>query len=95
MKSRLQLFVLTSLILSLSAPAAGPATRKQQLIVHEWGTFTTVAGASGAPVPWQTYTDSLDLPPFVHKPFVKSITYFLQTACALQVISIVLIIGHR
>jgi hypothetical protein len=36
------------------------------LIAHEWGTFTSVAGADGQPVAWQPLGDTLsDLPCFV------------------------------
>jgi hypothetical protein len=36
------------------------------LEVHEWGTFTSVAGADGAPVSWLPLTGPSDLPCFVH-----------------------------
>src|SRR5258708_5716133 len=36
------------------------------LTVHEWGTFTTVAGAEGAPIEWDTLGCKNDLPAFVH-----------------------------
>ncbi len=35
------------------------------LTVHEWGTFTSVAGARGEAVDWSPQTDSTDLPAFV------------------------------
>jgi len=33
--------------------------------VHEWGTFTAVAGKDGQAVEWQPFTGSTDLPEFV------------------------------
>jgi hypothetical protein len=35
------------------------------LTVHEWGTFTSVAGENGNPVPWYPLTGPSDLPCFV------------------------------
>lgn len=35
-------------------------------IVHEWGTFTSVAGADGEPVEWNALGCASDLPRFVH-----------------------------
>lgn len=36
------------------------------LVVHEWGTFTAVAGADGAPVVWHPLDGASDLPAFVY-----------------------------
>jgi len=35
--------------------------------VHEWGTFTSVAGSNGEPVLWQSYGGPSDLPCFVER----------------------------
>jgi hypothetical protein len=35
--------------------------------VHEWGTFTSVAGEDGAAMSWQTLSGPSDLPCFVHR----------------------------
>lgn len=35
-------------------------------VMHEWGTFTSVAGADGAPVEWRPTLDRAALPSFVH-----------------------------
>jgi hypothetical protein len=40
------------------APAAG-------MVVHEWGTFTSVAAADGKSIPWTVLADDGDLPCFV------------------------------
>lgn len=36
------------------------------LTVHEWGTFTTVAGEDGASIEWRPLAESSDLPSFVY-----------------------------
>lgn len=38
-----------------------------QLTVHEWGTFTSVAGDSGEEVSWASFSGPTDLPCFVHR----------------------------
>ncbi|MEQ1567807.1 MAG: hypothetical protein ABMA64_19360 [Myxococcota bacterium] len=38
------------------------------LVVHEWGTFTAVAGRDGAPVTWAPLGAATDLPDFVYGP---------------------------
>lgn len=38
---------------------------ESELIAHEWGTFTSIAGADGQAVNWQPFTASTDLPSFV------------------------------
>jgi hypothetical protein len=38
-----------------------------RLVVHEWGTFTSVAGIDGAPVEWAPLVAPSDLPCFVDK----------------------------
>jgi hypothetical protein len=41
------------------------ATQPNGVVAHEWGTFTSVAKADGAPVTWATLAGSNDLPCFV------------------------------
>jgi hypothetical protein len=36
------------------------------LVVHEWGTLTSVVGEDGAPIPWHPLRPQSDLPGFVH-----------------------------
>src|SRR5882672_11054600 len=36
------------------------------LIVHEWGTFTSIAGKDGVALEWRPLNGSSDLPKFVH-----------------------------
>jgi hypothetical protein len=58
------LFVL-ALALSLTALDGAPG---EKLTVHEWGTFTSVAGADGVPLVWNPFSGPTDLPRFVHRP---------------------------
>ncbi len=54
--------------MAISSPGASRAVDGRtgaDLTVHEWGTFTSVAGADGQPVPWLPLTGSTDLPGFV------------------------------
>ncbi len=48
--------------LSLLCPAFAA-----DVIVHEWGTFTSVAGEDGAPVSWASLSAPSDLPCFVYR----------------------------
>jgi hypothetical protein len=45
---------------------ASTAQAKQGLTVHEWGTFTTVAGKDGVAVDWEAQSAKGDLPSFVY-----------------------------
>src|SRR5215471_4056739 len=36
------------------------------LIVHEWGTFTSIAGKDGVALEWRPLNGSSDLPKFIH-----------------------------
>ncbi len=51
---------------SLAVYRGGRAAGGPGLVVHEWGTFTSVAGEDGWPVPWRPLSDSADLPRFVY-----------------------------
>lgn len=59
----------TALAVLLAAPAFGADTLPSPsgLVVHEWGTFTSVAGATGEAVTWDSLQGPSDLPCFVHK----------------------------
>lgn len=65
------------LILILSAGLLGSTlmSKPNDLVdmkVHEWGTFTSIAGSDGQPVVWQPYGGPNDLPCFVNRSFVVS-----------------------
>lgn len=60
------LFTLSAL-LPFSLPGAdGSSKPPAPVTAHEWGTFTTVAGMDGAPMPWRPLA-SADLPCFVER----------------------------
>lgn len=48
------------------ADAAEPAAAPADYVLHEWGTFTTVSDAAGAPVVWAPLEVLSDLPGFVY-----------------------------
>jgi hypothetical protein len=61
--------VAVALVAALAAPAdAGPETAPaaKGLVVHEWGTFTTVAGDDGLALDWRPLAGESDLPSFVY-----------------------------
>jgi hypothetical protein len=62
------LVICTCLLFLWPAALALPKTADNvNLTVHEWGTFTSVAGADGLPTPWQSYGNRRDdLPCFVN-----------------------------
>jgi hypothetical protein len=59
----------TALAVLLAAPIFGADTLPphQGLVAHEWGTFTSVAGANGEALNWMPLTGAYDLPCFVHR----------------------------
>jgi len=61
--------VLPALLLSATAAltAAGAQAPSPSFIVHEWGTFTSIAGADGAAVQWLPLAQQTDLPCFVER----------------------------
>ena len=58
-----------ALVVVLAAPllASGRPPSEDGLVVHEWGTFTSVAGQDGNPVTWLPFSGPPDLPCFVHR----------------------------
>jgi hypothetical protein len=56
------------LLLALMAAIVFPETAdRRDVTVHEWGTFTSIAGEDGEATPWQTYDGGTeDLPCFVN-----------------------------
>src|SRR5690349_1224244 len=47
-----------------SSSASSP--QKDRLVVHEWGTFTSIAGKDGVALEWRPLNGATDLPKFVH-----------------------------
>lgn len=64
MKSR-WLVVFTSLFFILSVGHSQEPAADSSLSVHEWGTFTSIAGAKGEAVSWLPQAERDDLPTFV------------------------------
>jgi len=71
MRDRLGAFVLSlgavaaSAALVVAAAARQTAAPASGVTAHEWGTFTSVAGAEGQPVEWAPFTGPQDLPCYV------------------------------
>ena len=58
-------YVLSTLTAAtIAAPPAAPTAGG--LVVHEWGTFTSIAGTDGRAVEWLPLAGPSDLPSFVH-----------------------------
>jgi hypothetical protein len=53
------------LVIAIVTTGTGVGPRVNDLIVHEWGTFTTVAGPDGRAVDWYALAGASDLPCFV------------------------------
>src|SRR5690349_14933966 len=62
------LALLASLLL-----ASSPAPR---FVVHEWGTFTSIAGRDGFELDWAPLAEGSDLPSFVHNEATPGGTRF-------------------
>lgn len=59
--------ILTLTLLDSSVPNKSEAKSKPaDLIVHEWGTFTSIAGKNGAAIDWRPLNGATDLPKFVY-----------------------------
>jgi hypothetical protein len=61
------------LVLSIGALAlgAGPQAPDPSFVVHEWGTFTSIAGADGAAIQWRPLSGNTDLPCFVERSVLQ------------------------
>jgi hypothetical protein len=60
-------FVLTLTLLEFNVPEKIKADNSpNDLIVHEWGTFTSVAGKNGVTLDWRPLKEKSDLPAFVY-----------------------------
>src|SRR5881296_137546 len=57
------IFAVTLKLRQLSNAAS---TQKDRLIVHEWGTFTSIAGKDGVALEWRPLNGASDLPKFVY-----------------------------
>ena len=64
MKVTVLLFALAAF---LAVPASTSTSDRSPVIVHEWGTFTSIAGADGTAVEWLPQAGPTDLPCFVER----------------------------
>lgn len=61
-------FVLAVSLLDHYRPASSSVHAKEtDLVVHEWGTFTSIAGKNGVALDWRPLNGATDLPQFVYK----------------------------
>src|SRR5437016_2711631 len=56
----------SAVAIKMRRSAASKASAKDSLIVHEWGTFTSIAGKDGVALEWRPLNGVTDLPKFVH-----------------------------
>src|SRR6266536_4671441 len=49
-----------------ASPSSKTLTRSENLVVHEWGTFTSIAGKDGVALEWRPLNGASDLPKFVY-----------------------------
>jgi hypothetical protein len=59
--------VVTLLVMITAASDARSTRDPEALVVHEWGTFTSIAGENGEAVPWTPLQAPDDLPCFVER----------------------------
>lgn len=58
---------LTLLDFNVAGGVQATALKKDSLVVHEWGTFTSIAGKKGTAIDWRPLNGASDLPSFVYK----------------------------
>ena len=57
---------LTLLDLNVAEKSRAQKDSESDLVVHEWGTFTSVAGKNGTAIDWRPLSGASDLPKFVY-----------------------------
>jgi hypothetical protein len=61
------LFLSLTSFLDFNVPQKTPAdSSPDKFVVHEWGTFTSIAGKSGVAIDWRPLNGASDLPKFVY-----------------------------
>jgi hypothetical protein len=60
------LVIVTGITIKLRRTSTANASKENRLVVHEWGTFTSIAGKDGVALEWRPLNGSTDLPKFVH-----------------------------
>ena len=61
-----QVLVLVLTVAAVAARGSGDRVDDSSLVVHEWGTFTSVVDERGFPVEWRPFDRPDDLPDFVY-----------------------------
>jgi hypothetical protein len=59
-------FAVTLTLVDFDASNKTEAKKPADLIVHEWGTFTSIAGKNGVAIDWRPLNGASDLPKFVY-----------------------------
>jgi hypothetical protein len=67
MRYRLTFVVVLLILAAPSLSRAGHARTYRDLTVHEWGTFTSIAGENGTAIEWTPQAGPQDLPCFVDR----------------------------
>ena len=67
------ILILAALVLN-AAELKNSGQENSPLVAHEWGTFTSVAGEDGSPVMWAPLFGAADLPCFVSRLDLGSLT---------------------
>src|SRR5262245_9683005 len=60
------LVIATGITVKLRRTSTANASKENRLVVHEWGTFTSIAGKDGVALEWRPLNGATDLPKFVH-----------------------------
>lgn len=60
------LIFVTGITIKLRQSLTANASKEGHLVVHEWGTFTSIAGKDGVALEWRPLNGSAELPKFVH-----------------------------
>ncbi|HSP67868.1 MAG TPA: hypothetical protein VLN48_09080 [Bryobacteraceae bacterium] len=68
--------VATLILSAVRLSAADLGLAPGNLVAHEWGTFTSVAGEHGAPVAWAPLSGPADLPCFVERMGAQNVKAF-------------------
>ena len=55
-----------AITVKLRKTSTAKISKQDSLVVHEWGTFTSIAGRDGVALEWRPLNGSSDLPRFVH-----------------------------
>ena len=60
------LVIVAGITIKLRGTSTAKTSEENRLVVHEWGTFTSIAGKDGLALEWRPLNGSSDLPKFVH-----------------------------